>query len=94
MSIRLGNGNVEARATLAAGGFIDVTIGTGNTDLFIPVNTSAIFSAVVGNGNIEISDLELQNLARTDKTIMGVLGDGDGAITVRTGTGRITASGF
>ncbi len=71
-----------------------VAIGTGDTDLFIPVNTSAAFSAVVGNGSIEITGLDLQNLLRTNKTVMGVLGDGDGAVTLQTANGRITASGF
>jgi len=58
------------------------------------VSTSAAFSAAVGNGSIETSNLELQNLVRTSKTAMGVLGEGNGAITLQTGNGRITASGF
>ncbi len=94
VSVQLSNGNVTARATLPPGGSVEITIANGNTDLFIPVNTSADFSAAVGNGSIEISNLELQNLVRTSKTAMGVLGEGNGAITLQTGNGRITASGF
>ena len=86
--------NVEARVTLPPSGFIDITIGNGNADLFIPVNTSATFSAVVGNGSIDLANLELQNLVTTNKTVMGVLGEGNGAITLRAGNGRINASGF
>jgi hypothetical protein len=94
VSVQLSNGNVEARVTLPPSGFIEITIANGDTDLFIPVSTSAAFSAAVGNGSIEISNLELQNLVRTSKTAMGVLGEGNGAITLQTGNGRITASGF
>lgn len=94
VSVQLSNGNVDARVTLPPSGFIEITIANGDTDLFIPVSTSAAFSAAVGNGSIEISNLELQNLVRTSKTAMGVLGEGNGAITLQTGNGRITASGF
>lgn len=94
VSVQLSNGNVEAGVTLPPSGFIEITIANGDTDLFIPVSTSAAFSAAVGNGSIEISNLELQNLVRTSKTAMGVLGKGNGAITLQTGNGRITASGF
>jgi DUF4097 and DUF4098 domain-containing protein YvlB len=94
VSIQLSNGNVGARVALPPSGFIEITIANGDTDLFVPVNTSAAFSAAVGNGSIEISNLELQNLVRTSKTAMGVLGEGNGAITLQTGNGRITASGF
>ena len=94
VSVQLSNGNVEARVTLPPNGAIEITIANGDTDLFIPVSTSAAFSAAVGNGSIEISNLELQNLVRTSKTAMGVLGEGNGSITLQTGNGRITASGF
>jgi len=94
VSVQLSNGNVGASVALPPSGSVDITIANGNTDLFIPVNTSAAFSAAVGNGSIEIFNLELQNLVRTSKTAMGVLGEGNGAITLQTGNGRITASGF
>jgi DUF4097 and DUF4098 domain-containing protein YvlB len=94
VSVQLSNGNVGARVALPPSGFIEITIANGDTDLFIPVSTSAAFSAAVGNGSIEVSNLELQNLVRTNKTAMGVLGEGNGAITLQTGNGRITASGF
>lgn len=94
VSVQLANGNVEARVTLPPDGIVEVIIGNGDTDLFIPMNTSAAFSAAVGNGSIEISNLELQNLVRSSNTAMGVLGEGNGAITLQTGNGRITASGF
>jgi DUF4097 and DUF4098 domain-containing protein YvlB len=93
VSVGLANGNVEARVTLRPGGFVDVVIANGDADLFIPVSTSATFSAVVGNGSIDFSNLELQNLVTTNRTVMGVLGEGNGAITLQTGNGRITASG-
>ncbi len=94
VSIQNVNGNIEVGATLPPAGLVDITIGNGEIDLFIPVDTSAAFSATIGNGSIEVSNLELQNLVRTDKTAMGVLGEGNGAITLQTGNGRITASGF
>lgn len=94
VSVGLANGNVEARVTLPPSGFVDVVIANGDADLFIPVNTSATFSAVVGNGSIDFSNLELQNLVTTNRTVMGVLGEGNGTITLQTANGRITASGF
>lgn len=58
------------------------------------MNTSASFSALVGNGSVDVSNLELQNLVMTSKTVMGVLGEGNGAITLQIANGRITASSF
>lgn len=92
--VLLGNGNVEARVTLPPGGEIGITVGNGNTDLLIPVSTSGVFSAVVGNGVIDIDNLMLSDLEATSKSVEGVLGGGDGAISLRLGNGNIFVSGF
>jgi hypothetical protein len=88
------NGEVDARVTLPSAGIIGITIGNGNADLFIPSNTSAQFSATVGNGVIAIVDLDLQNMVSTSRRVTGRLGAGDGSINLQTGNGNITATGF
>lgn len=68
---------------------------SGDSNLAIPVNTSAEFSAVVNIGNISVSNLVLQNEVTTSTFRSGTLGSGQGTITLETEVlGNISVSGF
>ena len=92
--VELGNGEVEAEVTLPANGIISIAVGNGVIDLSIPQSTSAEFSASVGNGSIVVLDLDLQNMTTTTGSVTGMLGTGNGLITLAVGNGGITVIGF
>ncbi len=92
--VELGNGGVEAEVALPAGGMITIAVGNGGIGLSLPLSTSAEFSASVGNGSIVVLDLDLQNMTTTTGSVTGILGGGDGLITLAVGNGGITVIGF
>jgi hypothetical protein len=94
VTVDLGNGGVGGDITLPSGGAIDITIGNGTIDLEIPQNTSAQFSASVGNGTISVLVLDLQDEVRTDTSVTGTFGAGDGQIQLSIGNGTIVVVGF
>lgn len=88
-------GIIEGEVTLPLNGTIDMRTTTGDINLFIPVSTSAGFSAAVTNGSISITNLVLQNEVRTSTFRSGILGSGQGTITLETeAVGNISATGF
>lgn len=92
--VGVANGQVDCEVTLPANDAIDITTGNGNIVLLIPASTSADFSANVGNGNITVSNLVLQDMTSTSRSVTGRLGAGEGQIVLVTGNGNITAVGF
>jgi len=94
VDVGITNGNVDADIQLEDQGQCNMGTGNGEIALNIPQNTSASFSAVVTNGQIWVSDLELQNLNVTPNATTGNLGDGSGAITLQTVNGSIHVDGY
>ncbi len=92
--IDLVNGQISAEVSLPLDGTIDMSVTNGNINLRIPRTTSAVFTATVVNGIITTTNLDLQNMNRTDNSITGTLADGQGTITLRTVNGNISVTGF
>ncbi len=88
------NGNVAAEVILAAPGKCEINAVNGNINLAIPKNTSAQFAADVTNGSIAVVDLNLQNATTSRNSARGLLGQGEGKITLATINGTIQAAGF
>ena len=96
VAVDLISGNIVAEITsLPLNGTIDMKILTGNIDLEIPTNTSADFSAKVFSGNINVTNLMLQNEVITATSVTGTLGSGQGDILLETEvTGDIDVLGI
>ncbi len=89
------NGGIEGTVILPVNEAIDLFVKNGGLELSIPTSTSAEFSAaVIGNGEIRVSDLELSDSSSTAKSLSGTLGDGEGSIALRTVNGNIEVIGF
>jgi hypothetical protein len=88
------NGTIESAVTLPLDGTIDMRTTNGAIALDIPQSTSAECSANVGNGNISVANLVLQNEVRTPTSLSGTLGNGQGTMFLMTVNGNIRVSGF
>ncbi|UCH66476.1 MAG: hypothetical protein JSW63_04930 [Ignavibacterium sp.] len=93
-TVSLVNGQIVGKITLPLNGSINMGNVNGNVTLEIPTSTSAQFSAGLTNGNIIIDNLTLQNQISTPTSIVGTLGGGQGAISLATVNGNISAVGF
>ncbi len=88
------NGNILSEVDMPLGGAIELATTNGNIELDIPTTTSADFSARVTNGSISLNNLTLSDPVRTNQSLIGKLGDGDGTIELRTVNGNISVLGF
>lgn len=93
-TVSLVTGIITGEIYLPLNGIIDLGTVTGNINLQIPVNTSAVFSANVTTGSISTSNLMLQNQVSTSTFLSGTLDNGEGNISLRTVTGNISVIGF
>ena len=93
VSVRVTNGRVEAAARVRPGGAVRLTTINGEIVLHLPRDTSAVFSAQVANGSITLTNLVLQNEARTGTSLRGTLGAGDGTVSLQTTNGGIRVDG-
>lgn len=87
-------GMIEARVTLPANGVIDFSTVTGSINLRIPRITSAQLTASLTTGTIVTSNLVFQSQTSSQTSFVGKLGDGKGAIGLKTVTGGITVTGL
>lgn len=87
-------GNLFCRAYLPPGGELGLKTVTGQMTVQIPESTSAELTASVATGQINFSNLPLQDPNISSTFISGRLGDGDGTITLQVITGQLTISGF
>ncbi len=92
-SVTLVNGTIEGAISLPLNGTIDLTTINGNINLTLPMSTSADFSASTGNGTVSVSNLNLQGGTNSLRSKSGMLGAGEGTITLRTSNGHITVTG-
>ena len=92
-SVVLANGAIDGEIVLPLNGTIDLSTATGSIQLAIPVNTSADFSATALFGNINVSNLVFQDEVRTSTSLTGMLGSGQGMISLNA-MGDVNVSGF
>jgi len=93
VSASLVNGRTEASVGVPAGGQVALTTVNGEIVLHLPLSTSAVFSAQVVNGTITLTDLVLKDEVRTNRSLQGTLGAGNGTVTVQTTNGAIQVDG-
>ena len=92
--VALGNGEVSSSLSfLPAGGQAEYAVGNGTIHLSLPSQTSATFEAEVGNGTWKVEGLDLREVVATLRRVHGLLGDGNGSITLAVGNGTIEAQG-
>ena len=87
------NGTIDSKVFLPLQGTIDLRTATGDIRLDIPTNTSATFSATVLFGSINVANILLQDEVRTDSSLTGRLGGGEGTISLQA-IGDIGVLGF
>lgn len=94
VSVGVTNGNVYGKMNLPVNGFCTVHTVNSQIQLSIPTTTSAKLSAKVANGTVSVSNLTLNNMESSKNYMSGVLGNGQGTITVETVNGLIKVNGF
>jgi DUF4097 and DUF4098 domain-containing protein YvlB len=90
----LANGTIDGRVTIPTNGTINMNAANGKINLEIPQSTSAQFLAVAGNGSVTVVGLFLQNSVIEPNRVSGVLGAGDGTVTLNAANGEIYVEGF
>lgn len=94
VSVVLTNGNIKAEITLPLQGKCSLHTVNGLIGAEIPKNTSAEFSASVVNGTVSVNGLTLTNMQSSRQSTSGILGTGQGKITLVTVNGTIDVSGY
>jgi hypothetical protein len=87
-------GQIVAAVTVPTGGTIDMGVVAGAIELAIPTTTSAMFSANVGTGTVDVDNLVLHDADISTHSVTGRLGSGDGTISLDVVTGSIAVIGF
>jgi DUF4097 and DUF4098 domain-containing protein YvlB len=85
----LSNGNVVGDLLLMPEGMCDISVANGDIVLGIPHTTSALFSAHVVNGTIDVSELPLDETSHSANEVHGYLGSGEGSIRLEATNGSI-----
>jgi len=91
--VELVAGEIDAVATVAEGGVIDLSNVAGGIALEIPSSTSASLRAEVVTGSIHVSNLVVDDRDPRAGVLRGTLGSGDGSITLSTVAGVVTVTG-
>lgn len=91
--VTLGNGEIDADVELPADGVVAYSVGNGSIRLTVPADVSAHFGATVGNGSITLTGLTLRHSVSRPGSLQGVLGNGDAAIGLSVGNGRVEVRG-
>lgn len=94
VSVGLTNGNIKAEVVLPLQGKCSLCTVNGLIGVEIPKNTSAEFSASVINGTVSVNGLTLTNMQTSRQSTSGILGTGQGNITLVTVNGTINVSGY
>lgn len=83
------NGNIYCDNQLPYKGYCEMHLVNGNMELRIPRNTHAELYATIMNGNIGVYNLPFQCISQDQHHIRGILGDGNGDISLSTINGII-----
>jgi hypothetical protein len=88
------NGQFIGNIEMPLNGINNIAVVNGLIDLAIPQSTSSEFSATVLNGNISIMNLNMSNQEITENSVTGILGNGDGNISLNVTNGNIEVLGY
>jgi hypothetical protein len=94
ISAQTTNGSVEAENVLVGTNSVLIGTSNGSVELTIPANTSAALSAQCANGTVSITGLSVIYTVNQANRKVGVIGDGDGVITLTAGNGNIAVRGL
>lgn len=87
------SGEIRASCEVVGGGSIDLRTVNGSIALNIPNNTSASLQARAADGIIKLTNLVLNEKEIGTISLTGVLGSGDGSISLSTNKGDIRVTG-
>lgn len=94
VDITLGNGNTNADLILLNDCDVTLENGNGNIELRIPDITDAEVFAILGNGTLMHEGLDFSDLVSGSTSLQGILGDGNGSISISLGNGNIHLIGY
>jgi len=86
---RVSNGGIDGRLAEATVGTCRLQTINGGIALSIPRTVSAMFSAQVSNGDIDVSDVPIVSEEVTPRRVSGKIGEGKGVIDLSTANGGI-----
>jgi len=92
--VRMTNGQIEGRIELPAHGALNAQTTNGIIVIALPKSTSAQFSAAVTNGTVNVAGLTISDMTGSQTQIRGVIGGGDGRISLKTTNGNISVTGY
>jgi len=92
--VRITNGQIEGAIELPLHGVLNAQTTNGIIVFALPKTTSAQFSAAVTNGTVNVNGLTLNDMTGSQKEIRGVIGAGDGRISLKTTNGNISVTGY
>jgi hypothetical protein len=90
----IANGEIEAALTLLPGGQVALSAANAQIRLGVPVDTSARVQATNANGSIAVENLTFTDEVRTDTSLTGTLGAGNGSINISIANGSILLEGL
>jgi len=88
------NGTIYGTITLPLNGVCSMCSVNGQIQLNIPKTTSAALTAKVTNGTVSVTNLALNNMVSSRNSVSGIIGSGQGTISVESVNGTISVSGF
>jgi hypothetical protein len=94
VSVGITNGKIDSRLRLPEGGSCHLGAINGQIQLSVPSATSAELSAGVTNGTISTSNLHIKNMQSSTKSLKGILGSGNGNISLIAVNGNINLFGY
>ena len=92
--VEVANGKIAAQVSLTKNGELKMKNVNGDMLLSLPKSTYAQFSAETTNGKIEVKNLNLFDKNETNHKMSGKVGDGEGAVYLKSTNGDIEILGF
>ena len=89
VSTNVMNGTIAGNVLLTCGNSCNLTITNGDIDLFIPDDLSAVLTAEVVNGSVDVRELQIQDLNESTDGVCGCLGDGEKSVDLSAVNGTI-----
>ena len=89
VSTNVMNGTIGGTVLLTCGNSCNLAITNGDIDLFIPEDLSAVLTAEVINGSVDVRGLQIQDLNESADGVCGCLGDGEKSVDLSAINGTI-----